>query len=556
MGIPYIFGHFTKKYHNLICKNLENCDRLFLDFNSIIHTESQKIIKKSGEIKNNDELENLIFQSIIDHTLFLTTICKPKHLLYIAVDGIAPLAKQNQQRRRRYLSRFRNDQISKAKFDLNIKYVEFDSNAISPGTKFMNKLDKFLKSYFSKSKEIELEFKVEISGHDCLGEGEHKIINLIKNSDIDYFTDVIYGLDADLIMLSLSCKHHNNIYLMRETSFFNFSKTPENDFSYLKIENLKKCILKEMVREVGDKKEMDNMFYIYDYIFVCIWVGNDFIPGITFFKIKNSAIEVLCDKYRTIHDEIREHFVYQDSFGKFKINKLFLEKFLIALGEIENSMMISVTRNYYQAQSNIKQNINNSNRLQQLIVEIDNYPLYHRFPCVIDPENDPQWRDHYYNVLFGENLQETVKYICVNWLQGLMWTLNYYFNRKFKFDWYYKWNFAPCITDLTNYCITIENDYFDTMQKELSNCTRDINEWSSGLQLMMVLPPQSIDLIPNELRRIMSDIDMNCVHYYPHKFKINTYLKQFLWECTPILPNININNLQKSYYQLQIPLKE
>ena len=42
----------------------------------------------------------------------------------------------------------------------------------------------------------------------------------------------------------------------------------------------------------------------------------------------------------------------------------------------------------------------------------------------------------------------------------------------------------------------------------------------------------------------MTDINKGVLHYYPIDFKVDTYLKDFLWLCDPLLPDIDINLLK------------
>jgi len=67
---------------------------------------------------------------------------------------------------------------------------------------------------------------------------------------------------------------------------------------------------------------------------------------------------------------------------------------------------------------------------------------------------------------------------------------------------------------------------------------------SIPLQLLMILPPSSIDLIENtDQKKLMTDINKGVLHYYPIDFGISTYLKNWLWLCQPKLPYIDINLL-------------
>ena len=69
----------------------------------------------------------------------------------------------------------------------------------------MNKLNKRLKTIKSDK------FKIIISD-TTEGEGEHKILQYIKMHELE--NSVIYGLDADLIMLSIVSRI-KNIYLFK-----------------------------------------------------------------------------------------------------------------------------------------------------------------------------------------------------------------------------------------------------------------------------------------------------------------------------------------------------
>jgi len=149
MGIPYYFYHLSKKYNNIISNNIPTNINLYaIDFNGIIHPEASK--------ENN---EKLLFQNLWNKIITYENNFKPNKLI-ICIDGVAPLAKIIQQRKRRYLTIYKN------KID-NIK-SSWDTNAISAGTNFMNKLDEFI---FNKINDTSFTF----DGSKNQGEGEHKI---------------------------------------------------------------------------------------------------------------------------------------------------------------------------------------------------------------------------------------------------------------------------------------------------------------------------------------------------------------------------------------------
>ena len=44
---------------------------------------------------------------------------------------------------------------------------------------------------------------------------------------------------------------------------------------------------------------------------------------------------------------------------------------------------------------------------------------------------------------------------------------------------------------------------------------------------------------------MMTDLRYGCVHYYPTEFKVDSYHKMFLHECSPIIPEIDIEKISK-----------
>jgi 5'-3' exonuclease len=96
------------------------------------------------------------------------------------------------------------------------------------------------------------------------------------------------------------------------------------------------------------------------------------------------------------------------------------------------------------------------------------------------------------------------------------------------------------------------SEIFTTMLgNESDECTGEKSINRAHLQLLLVLPPQSQDLLPQHLRPLMSDIQHGCVHYYPHDFEVNTYLKNKMWECSPLIPPVNRTKLLQGMQSLQ-----
>lgn len=525
MGIPFFYRQIVlRDQKNLIC-NVGGCDRLFLDYNSIIHMCAGNIIGKSDAYVEED-----IFKEIFEYTMQLTKICVPKSMLYVAIDGVAPRSKIQQQRKRRYLSAYRNDIVYKFKDRNNIQYVKWDSNAITPGTPFMGRLCSYLESRFGS---VKGQYKIIFSGAGEEGEGEQKIFDYIKNNVIEDGVDVVYGLDADLIMLSLCSPSASTIYLMREGQNFMNHMT---DYKYLKIGALKASVSKYLY----DSQELK---FMYDYVFICFMLGNDFLPNLSCLKIKSGGIDVICEIYKQV--VAGETMILKSDEGEYSINYKLLIEFLEILSTREEKLLKEITEQFYDSKEHIK---SYSSKLDKFIQELEAYPTIHKFPLVIDPGHDNMWKTNYYHHLFDSHCNETVKSICENYLEGLMWTTNYYFNGKFDKSWYYRYNYAPCVADLHKFAKSLgEDKFYETTARLKTMNGRLINQ---DTQVLMVLPPSSKELLAPPLQKIMFDVSLGCAHYFPVTFCLTSYLKSHLWECSPVIPNVDSELIIKAYEKL------
>ena len=189
MGIPSYFSYIIKNYPNILKKFKKNFSQneiifnnLFLDSNSIIYDSMREI-----EYKNNNDFERKLINAVCKKIEDYIQQLSPNQVVYIAFDGVAPVAKLNQQKNRRYKSWFINNYESNDN-------KKWDSTAITPGTEFMNKLNLQIKYHFRSSIPYKVN-KIIVSGSDEPGEGEHKIFEYIRDNSTKILNDktVIYG---------------------------------------------------------------------------------------------------------------------------------------------------------------------------------------------------------------------------------------------------------------------------------------------------------------------------------------------------------------------------
>jgi 5'-3' exoribonuclease 1 len=179
-------------------KNTLKINNLYFDANSIIYDTVRTI-----DFTNLDDSEiNCIIKNVFKKIDEYINLIEPNNLIYIGFDGTCPRAKLEQQRSRRYKSTYQTS-ISKTIFK-DAKPDPFNTTAITPGTIFMNTLTVQLNKYYGEPKKYNVK-NIILSSSDKFGEAEHKIFQFIR-TNVDYHKEmktVIYGLDADLIMLCI-----------------------------------------------------------------------------------------------------------------------------------------------------------------------------------------------------------------------------------------------------------------------------------------------------------------------------------------------------------------
>jgi 5'-3' exonuclease len=262
MGVPGFFKWLSLRYPHIIetAKKTprSKTDFLYLDINALFHVaiRNKAVSKKS---QTSRRVLSRVFKEM--DTAF--NICEPQILVYIAMDGVAPRAKMNEQRSRRYLAQDKYKSMDQVLFDSNntssgeslnedkLKngkgsgfFVPVDSVSISAGTSFMQAANDAIKYYIyqrlnGKARNLQIIF----NDSSVAGEGEHKIFQFLnaQRKQPGYnpkFKHMVCGGDADFIMYAL-LTHEPNLRILRPG-------TNGKDI-VLNISRLRKYIINDMI---------------------------------------------------------------------------------------------------------------------------------------------------------------------------------------------------------------------------------------------------------------------------------------------------------------------
>jgi len=508
MGIPSYFSYIIKNYPNIIRKfvNCERFQHLFMDCNSIVYDsyyELEEIYKKESYTTDSDSFEDRLIQIVIKKIENYILYLSPSKTVYITFDGVAPFAKMDQQRIRRYKTLFMSKISKSTKL--------WNTSAITPGTKFMDKLTYEITAFFDLYNKKQTAIHVIISCSNEPGEGEHKLFKYIRNNDCSNDNVAIYGLDSDLIMLSIFHRQFTkNIFVFREAPSFKSvisSKIDEKEKLFLDIDVLSASIFAEMG---NSSNKTHSRTRIYDYVFMCFLLGNDFLPHFPSLNIRTHGFQILTDTYSNIIGK------YDDrSFICVETNKIqwkWVGLFLTELSKNEKQYIL----NEYSCRDKMDGRRWSANTPTEIDQIITNVPIIYRADEKYICPTEHGWERRYYKTLFHTvSNEENIKKISLNYLEGLEWVFKYYTNDCPDWRWKYNYHYPPLLKDLIKYIPSSCRDFIENQVAQ---------PFEPSKQLAYVLPKEYMYLIQDE--NILKDIENNT----PDKYEFMWAFKRYLWE--------------------------
>ena len=139
-------------------------------------------------------------------------------------------------------------------------------------------------------------------------------------------------------------------------------------------------------------------------------------------------------------------------------------------------------------------------------------------------EKKELWINRYNTfTLFGNHesipvntLNDKVNEYCYEYLKSLVWTSHYYFQECISQEWYYPYESAPTLQDLSRYIVTNKRVHVKS-----DNIVSPIKE-----QLEFIFPKQSYCLC--------DELNSEGLEDFTGFTKEFSLLKRYDWECEPI----------------------
>ncbi|KAL9250518.1 5'-3' exoribonuclease 3-like protein [Drosera capensis] len=621
MGVPSFYRWLVDKYPKVVVDVVEErgdaesvdatkpnpngneFDNLYLDMNAIIHP----CFHPDDAICPPTTYEE-VFEAIFQYIDRLFRIVRPRKLLYLAIDGVAPRAKMNQQRRRRFQAAKNNEIAEEEETRLREQFERqgkkllpraesdlSDSNIITPGTLFMSELAKALKGYIQlriKTDPPWRDINVILSDSNAPGEGEHKIMSFICSQRTLPGYDpntrhCLYGLDADLIMLALAT-HELHFSILREkdsspsleleqlsnsepTILGSIKQKKEIDgnskevfkprpskkpYQLLHIWVLREYLEKDLqILDPPEKFKFDLERIVDDFVFMCFFVGNDFLPHMPTLEIHEGAIDLLLYVYKGEFKNLGGYLVDMERVkdhhhGYIKLKRV--EKLILAVGSFEQKIFekradlrlrklrralpeLSESQGGIEEEDEQMQNMpaknedhveshksTSSKRTESEMMLQNTKELNQRLKSFMQNKSDvfknsgatlnrvklgtQGWKERYYKEKFSvensESIERTRKDVVQSYTEGLHWVLLYYYSGVASWSWFYPYYYGPFASDLKGL-----GQVKVKFEKSEPFCPFD--------QLMAVLPPRSAEALPKVYRPLMIDKESDIIRFYP-----------------------------------------
>lgn len=549
MGIPSFFREILTKYKKTHFWDPEFVVQyLLLDYNAMIHNMVSQYFKEVSydmfsnlsSSKKDEKIINFILSKTLD---FVNNVAKPKKLLYISIDGPAPKSKMELQRFRRYRSIKAEAYLSQLRERYNIENdvsMLWDKSAmISPGTSFMKKLSETLWKAINEKKFGDI--TVILSDSSRPGEGEHKILPFIRSLKNPKSSIVIYSPDADLIVLALS--YPGNIYILRpkdKNSQEEMTQYPENDYIYLSINEYRTAFLDK------HKLKVDPIRFSRDLMFITFFGGNDFCRPIPFLKINKNGMETIANVYKNVFEKRKDYLVEIKKVNDKNIplvNISFLNDIFVEFSKMEEFKMreeyerilkkierkMDEPEDTYEAQKSTFEH-------SKFYESINPFAIPELFKVINYQLPKSQWKDQYYNYFFNispdnpKEYRDFKKTICMEYLKGLEYTIQYYLSGLPSWKWHYPFRVAP-----------MPSDILFALREAPQNLNFKFNldtSYTPLQQLSMIIPPQSADALPKPMRSLLTSDKSPIIPFYPTDFTLDVVAGEKFIYSEPILPSM------------------
>lgn len=510
MGIPSYYRRLVESVPGLLGKVQlgTSCDWLWIDFNCIVY----HCLRRPGApvwsgLSANAEFEAALRREVVLYVDYLISCAGPKRGIGLAVDGVVPAAKRRQQRLRRVESKSMDG---------------WDTNAITPGTKFMNDLMADLEKWRIGHARLRPEIQWLVSPCTEPGEGEHKIMSWLRSISAEgSHSHFIYGLDADLILLTIL----NNVLHLPNHEFKLYREEQKNNEAVCGTDGKEKMItfsIDALINYIIDKMPNNGRSvsaWVADYVFAMSVLGNDFVPCMMSLSLKEEGHGLLMEMLGRVWQKGGR------LVGGCGWRMLFEEIAMEEQKRIVKSALIKKGAKPFPGEE--------EGPLKWFVEEA----LFHVVPSGVG-KSFLSLRDDYQDVAairfsgLRGGAAAIREHMAREYMRGIQWIYHYYMfgAEGLDFDWYYPSWIAPFAVDV----IAVADKEF--------NVKADNTLPTPEEQLALVLPARSWRLLAG---CAVADFKEKGAEWFGEPSVYSSINKRMRWECHLNMPSPLLRDLKR-----------
>lgn len=529
----------------------------FMDYNCLIyhclHRPDAPVYPSEAETDSSKKIEweNQFIQTVVDYTLHVIRQVAPEQGVYLAIDGVVPMAKMRQQRLRRFKSawlaargygRDGKAGTSEAGTSEANSGPRWDTNAITPGTAFMDRLADALRKRFIAEGKADV---WRISSCREWGEGEHKIMaewrrlfmNSTRSGKETRGALAIYGLDADLIVLSLLGREQtqwaDGVWLFREVvekGSTQYDMFGQEMYEWFSVDELRQWLVAPYAGSPTVERD-----FVYHYACMMSFLGNDFLPSSLSYKMRDDGHGILLqllhslfsNGQRMVGDEAEGYPLQWDG-----VRALFQALVTEEAGRVQESI-------WKKGRMARAMAVAAEERKEPIVVGDEDWPLAVMEEKVLLDHRGQLARnwEHRYMAHFFHGFPDcptSRDTLCHQYLYGVQWVWAYYLGKTE--DVCFEWNYPFSLPPLWSWLSAMKGlpDFIGTVQVRGSQII-------PTEQLSLVLPITSWSLLPPCPQRALP---YRAPHLFPAEFSFDSVGKRFFWECESMIPIPTIREVQ------------
>jgi len=173
---------------------------------------------------------------------------------------------------------------------------------------------------------------------------------------------------------------------------------------------------------------------------------------------------------------------------------------------------------------------------EEKMMQFENRPMYERGAEKYINPYQVHWQKRYYKALFGHAEEIDKKQICVNYLEGLEWTMKYYTSGCPDWRWCYQYHYPPLLCDLLQFIPDQPSSTYEFVPYQPPKPVHSL------VQLSYVLPRQNLYLLPRPVKQALLE---KHPEWYSSRCAFLWAYCRYFWESHVCFPEVNMEELEQ-----------